>query len=60
MSAPRDIAKSIPTPTQRGMILQAIAAPDSPINVEQFVVRLNERFDPEAFAAAWRALIARH
>ena len=60
MSAPHDIAEYAPTPTQRGMILQAIAAPDSPVNVEQFVVRVQGGFDPDRFAAAWRRLIERH
>ena len=60
MSEPRDIADYAPTPTQQGMILQALAAPDSPINVEQFVVRVEGGFDSDAFAAAWRKLIERH
>ncbi|WP_293620631.1 non-ribosomal peptide synthetase/type I polyketide synthase [Salinisphaera sp.] len=60
MSGSRVIAEYAPTPAQEGMILQAHAAPDSPVNVAQFVIRVDEPLDQSAFAAAWKSLIVRH
>ncbi|WP_019906455.1 non-ribosomal peptide synthetase [Methylobacterium sp. 77] len=47
------------TPTQGGILFHALAAPESGLYVNQLGVTLRG-LDPERFAAAWRAAVARH
>ncbi|SFK58258.1 non-ribosomal peptide synthetase [Methylocapsa palsarum] len=48
------------TPLQQGILFHALYAPNSGVYVEQVSCRLTGPLDRVAFAAAWRAVIARH
>jgi len=48
------------TPLQAGMLFHSLAAPDSGVYVEQASCRIEGELDPEAFAVAWREVLARH
>ena len=48
------------TPGQEGMLFHAIDAPDGATYFQQYVCTLLGPLDPDAFAHAWRQVIARH
>ncbi|HKR64376.1 MAG TPA: condensation domain-containing protein, partial [Thermoanaerobaculia bacterium] len=48
------------SPSQRGMLFDALSAPAAGIHIEQSVIRLRGDVDTNAFAGAWRALIRTH
>jgi amino acid adenylation domain-containing protein len=45
---------------QRGMILGTMRRPDGGVDIQQVTVKWDESLEPAAFAAVWRAAIARH
>ncbi len=48
------------TPVQEGMLFHTTAEPDAGMYVEQFTCRLRGPLVADAFAAAWRRVVARH
>ncbi|WP_244478976.1 non-ribosomal peptide synthetase [Methylobacterium sp. Leaf106] len=56
----RDVTDIYPlTPTQGGILFHALAAPEAGLYVNQLGVTIRN-LDPDRFAAAWRAGVARH
>ncbi|CAA2101664.1 Linear gramicidin synthase subunit B [Methylobacterium bullatum] len=56
----RDVTDIYPlTPTQGGILFHALAAPEAGLYVNQLGVTIRN-LDPDRFAAAWRASVARH
>ncbi|MFL6233160.1 MAG: amino acid adenylation domain-containing protein, partial [Thermoanaerobaculia bacterium] len=45
------------SPVQQGMLFHVLYAPGEGVYFEQFVLRFEEPFDPEAFARAWQELV---
>src|SRR5215467_7981663 len=45
---------------QEGMLFHSLAAPGSDVYVQQLSCRLEGELRVDAFAAAWRAILARH
>ena len=48
------------SPTQAGMLYHAIKEASTGIDIEQIVIRLDERLDETAFMQAWQAIARRH
>jgi amino acid adenylation domain-containing protein/non-ribosomal peptide synthase protein (TIGR01720 family) len=48
------------SPVQEGILFHTLMAPESGVYVQQFTCRLRGALDVEAFAAAWRSVLARH
>src|SRR6202521_4860703 len=47
-------------PVQQGMLFHTLAAPGSGVYFEQFSLRYEGGFDPDAFIRAWQRAIDRH
>ncbi len=47
-------------PLQRGMILGTMRRPDGGVDIQQVTTQWDDELQPAAFAAVWRAAIARH
>ncbi|MBL8830186.1 MAG: AMP-binding protein, partial [Planctomycetaceae bacterium] len=48
------------TPLQRAMVYASVVAPNSGVNIEQFVLTLPEAIDESRLLAAWQTIVARH
>ncbi len=48
------------TPLQRAMVYASVVAPNSGVNIEQFVLTLPETIDESRLLAAWQTIVARH
>ncbi|MDO5611891.1 MAG: amino acid adenylation domain-containing protein [Paracoccus sp. (in: a-proteobacteria)] len=61
MTLPHDITDVFEmTPAQAGMLFQTLYAPGQGVYVQQYWGRLQGALDPDAFRAAWQAVIDRH
>jgi amino acid adenylation domain-containing protein/non-ribosomal peptide synthase protein (TIGR01720 family) len=48
------------SPSQQGMLIETLAAPQSGIHVEQSILRLHGNLDLTAFEQAWQRVLERH
>jgi len=48
------------SPTQAGMLYHAVNEGATGIDIEQIVIRLDERLDESAFMRAWQRIVGRH
>ena len=48
------------SPTQHGMLLDSLLAPQAGVHIEQIVMTLPEELDAVAYAEAWRWIVRRH
>ncbi len=48
------------SPLQEGMLFNALYAPNSGVDISQFVCRMHHSLDVSAFRAAWSRVVSRH
>jgi amino acid adenylation domain-containing protein len=56
--APEDVY--VLSPMQQGLLFHSLYAPDEKLYVDQLILEIEARLEPELLAAAWQRVVARH